>query len=131
MTFDSPDANVACPERTVSNTPLQALTLLNNECHAEAAQAFAARIVTSTPDEDETRLIWAWRCCVARPPSDSEQAALKRLLDAGRAYYAKHEDDAVAALGAHAPDNVAGVEAAAWVTVARVILNLDEFVTRE
>jgi hypothetical protein len=132
MTFDSPDANVACVARAVSNTPLQALTLLNNEVHVEASQALAYRVLQSPGSQsDSARLTWAWRSCVARPPSELELAALARVLQASRDYYTEHSAEALDFAGRRAPAGIDTVEAAAWIATLRVILNLDEFVTRE
>jgi len=130
MTFDSPDANVACPARTVSNTPLQALMLLNNETHIEAAQALACRVLASASD-DASRLACAMRLCVARMPAKQEVESLRGVLATARQYYAAHRDEAPRLLGRHAPANVSPDEAAAWVVAVRVVLNLDEFITRE
>jgi hypothetical protein len=137
MTFDSPDANVACCARTVSNTPLQALTLLNNEAHIEAAQALAKRVISHQPSavsEEQGDIAWLThvvRLCVARPPAEAELSSLARVLAASRAYYTQHEDEAAQMVNLHRPENVPVAEAAAWVGTVRVVLNLDEFVTRE
>jgi hypothetical protein len=130
-TFDSPDANVACVARGVSNTPLQALTLLNNETHVEAAQALAASILGQVNKDDRSRLAAALRRCVARPAQDKEIAALAKVLTTSRAYYAEHPDEASKAIGRHAAVGISPAEDAAWVSTLRVVLNLDEFVTRE
>jgi hypothetical protein len=133
MTFDSPDANVACVRRTVSNTPLQALTLLNNEIHAEAAQALARRVLAERgpPADDDARLAHALRLCVARPPTAAEVASLRRVLDQARGFYATHETEAAQLAGPKLPEKTSVAETAAWVAAVRVVLNLDEFLTRE
>jgi hypothetical protein len=131
MTFDSPDANVACVTRTVSNTPLQSLLLLNNESHVEAAQALARRLLQGGPVKDTERLAHAVRLCVARPPRPQELSALQGVLDAARQYYAAHATEARQFAGQGAAQDVAPAEAAAWVATVRVVLNLDEFLTRE
>jgi hypothetical protein len=136
MTFDAPDANLPCVQRTVSNTPLQALLLLNNEVHLEAAQALSCWVcqqpaITAARDMDAHRLTALWRRCVARPPERSELATLQQLLDAARHYYAEHAQDAEALLTAHRAAEVPVTEQAAWMVVARTILNLDEVITRE
>ncbi|MBE7495662.1 MAG: DUF1553 domain-containing protein [Verrucomicrobiaceae bacterium] len=132
-TFDCPDANLTNVRRTVSNTPLQALTTLNAEAFAEAAQALARRVLTdSTLKDDTTRLTRAFRLCVARPPSASEIASLRKLLEESRYTYQNGPaEEAKAASGAHAATNVPAAENAAWVAVARIVLNLDEVITRE
>jgi hypothetical protein len=130
MTFDSPDANVACVARTVSNTPLQALMLLNNESHMEAAQALACRVLAGGGDET-SRLAQAMRFCVARLPTEQELNSLRGVLATAREYYATHRDEAPRLVGRHMPGNTTPDEAAAWVVTLRVVLNLDEFITRE
>jgi mono/diheme cytochrome c family protein len=122
MTFDCPDANTASIRRTVSNTPLQALTTLNADTFNEAARALAARSL-KTPGDDNAHVAQAFRFCLVRPPRSEESAALLGLLNDARAYYATHADDAKKAGG--------DVEAAAWTSVTRVILNTDEFITRD
>lgn len=132
MTFDAPDANVACPARTVSNTPLQALTLLNNEAHFEAAQALARRVLTE-PElaGDSARLAFALRCCVARHARSNELETLQRLLTTARRYFADHPEAAQLVVGPYESSDVSPAETAAWVATLRAVLNLDEFVTRE
>jgi hypothetical protein len=135
MTFDSPDSNVACVRRTISNTPLQALTLLNNEIHIEAAQALAQRVLRLSEGEpeqaDDNRLKYALRLCITRPPTAAEIAALRRVLDAARGYYSAHGADAAQLGGSVSTQDATAAEAAAWVATVRVVLNLDEFLTRE
>jgi hypothetical protein len=107
--FDAPDALSACTRRNRSNTPLQALTLLNDEGFFEIAQALAGRILGESKKEDGERIVHAFRLCLGRQPSDRERQVLERLLH--RQSEAKPLD--------------------AWTNVARVLLNLDEFITRE
>jgi len=133
-TFDAPDANVACVVRTVSNTPLQSLTLLNNETHLESAIAFAERIsreeIVDGPG-DADRLARAFRICVARSPQTGELATLERVLARSREWYGMHAEEARALLGNAAGRTDTPAELAAWAVTLRVLLNLDEFVTRE
>ncbi|WLD13682.1 PSD1 and planctomycete cytochrome C domain-containing protein [Planctellipticum variicoloris] len=131
MTFDSPDANLTCVARTVSNTPLQALQLLNSEAHVEATQAMAKWLLEESAASDAERLTRAWRQCVARPPTEGELAALAELLAKSRAVYEADLPAAKEAVGTYAAKDVEPTENAAWVATLRVVLNLDEFVTRE
>jgi hypothetical protein len=131
MTFDCPDSNVTTVERRTSNTPLMALTTLNNEVFVEAAQALAARLLTSAETTDTDRLTLAFRLCIARPPTESELSDFQQLLDDSRAWYREHPDDAKELNGNASPSNVPAAEAAAWVATARIIMNLDEFITRD
>ena len=110
IVFDAPDATRACTRRMRSNTPLQALTLLNDRASIEFAEALADRILRDGPADDPGRLVLAFRLGLARKPGESELRRLAALLvDARRA----------------------GPDREAWTTVARVVLNLDEFITRE
>jgi mono/diheme cytochrome c family protein len=120
VVFDAPDATRACTRRVRSNTPLQALTLLNDSAFFELARALAGRVVAESPDDDRARLSHAFRLCLSRPPTPREQARLLALLDDLRPEMPSGPD-AFAGGDDHAP----------WTAVARVLLNLDEFITRE
>ena len=130
-TFDCPDANLTNVKRTVSDTPLQALTTLNAEAFAESARALAHRVLVENLANDDERIARAFRLCVARPPSATEITALRKLLYDSRAWYEKHPDDAKSLLAGGADKSTPPGEHAAWTATARVILNMDEFVTRE
>jgi hypothetical protein len=108
--FDAPDGTHTCTRRLRSNTPLQALTLLNDEAFFECAKALAAELQESGRTDDE-RLDDAFRRCLARTPEPRERDRLRSLLARQRA---ERRD-----------------EMEVWTTVARVVLNLDEFITRE
>jgi hypothetical protein len=129
MTFDCPDANVACIRRAVSDTPLQALTTLNSDTFNEAARALSKQVIKATVD-DNARLTQAFRDCLVRPPRSDESAALLSLLNDARAYYAAHADDAKKA-GGDGKTVGENAETAAWTSVTRIILNTDEIITRE
>jgi hypothetical protein len=122
ITFDCPDSNVTCVKRTRSNTPLAALATLNNEVFNEAAKALANRLLMEEPTDAE-RIALGFKICVARKPTADEHAALANLLKKTHAYYAAHEAEAKTFNG--------DAEASAWAATARVLLNLDEFITRE
>ncbi len=111
--FDAPDAFTACTRRLRSNTPLQALTLLNDQAFHELAQGFARRM-QSWEGDDAARIDRAFRRCLARSPHPAELDRLTRLLQAERA-----------------TDPPEARETDAWLAVARVLLNLDETITRE
>jgi hypothetical protein len=131
--FDCPDANTTCLERRTSNTPLQALQTLNNEAFLEAAEALASRVRAETHEEssDAERLDRMLRICVSRPGSPDELEALARLLTEAREFYSQAPDRAAELFGESNGGSAEIAEQAAWVVVARVVLNLDEFVTRE
>jgi hypothetical protein len=124
--FDAPDRIVSTTRRLRSNTALQALALLNDEAFAEAAQALGERLFHDE-GSDTQKLRRAFREMLSRYPNDEELALLLRLLDEEREYHA-----AFTALRYWAGTPVSWQrETAPWVTVARVLLNLDEFITRE
>ena len=125
-TFDCPDANLAALKRNVSNTPLQALTTLNAQAFAEASRAMAKRVLELSSDDQE-RLARCFRLCLARPPQAREIATLSALLSTARAYYQQHPDEAKELAG----EGESAAETAAWAATARIVLNTDEFITRE
>ena len=128
MTFDCPDANVTNVQRNRSNTPLGALTMLNNIVFAEAAAGFAQRILASE-GSDEERLATAIKICLARSAEQAELESLLELLADSRAFYQANPESAEQWLTASGNDNP--IELAAWASTLRVLLNLDEFMTRE
>lgn len=130
-TFDTPDANTACTRRVRSNTPLQALTLANDRVFIELAQGLAARVLREAPQDDAQRIRHAVRLCVAREPSAVESQRLTEFLASQRSRFAAAPQDAEAVAPADRPAQVDPVEGASWAAVARVLLNLDEFITRE
>ncbi len=132
ITFDCPDANLACIDRNTSNTPLQALVSLNNASFAEAARALARRMLTMSPvADDATRLTTAFRLCMARPPSEFERGQLLDLLTSSRTWYGEHVDEAHKLIDQFSVTDVSPQENAAWIATARILINLDEFITRE
>ncbi|QIF00162.1 PSD1 and planctomycete cytochrome C domain-containing protein [Roseimicrobium sp. ORNL1] len=132
MTFDCPDANTTNVKRTVSNTPLQALTTLNAESYAEAAKALAKRVLEDKAlANDDERLIRSFRLCVSRVPTEKEIKSLRALLYDSRTWYTSHADEAKALTKGYESTDISTDELAAWTATARIVLNLDEFVTRE
>lgn len=130
MVFDSPDSFSTCTRRPRSNTPLQALTLLNDEAFFEFAQALAGRILRDGGSQDEARLDYGFRLCLGRHPAAEERQRLLDLLAKESAAFEKSPDEAAAMVNAKGED--AGISRmAAWTAVARVLLNLDETITRE
>ncbi|WP_235963871.1 DUF1553 domain-containing protein [Tautonia rosea] len=121
--FDAPDATFACTRRTRSNTPLQALMLLNDQAFYEFAQALADRLLAEGPLDDTKRLDLAFRLCLARSPDPVELDRLNAFLSEQRSLNSGSGDDD------HSKTDHS--ERAAWTAIARVLLNLDEFITRE
>jgi hypothetical protein len=134
--FDAPNGDFACVRRTRSNTPLQALMTLNEPVFVDCARALAWRTLTAGPS-DVDRVIYAFRRCLSRPPSSSESAELLALFLKERQHFVRPGAkpwDLAAADPAHPPALPKGADPAqlaAWTAVARVLLNLDEAITKE
>jgi len=132
VNFDA-SARLACMvKRSRTNTPLQALTLLNDPVYVEAAMAFARRIVAESPDgTTDGRLKYAFRVCTARWPKEAELQTLRTLFlqqrDASR-----RDPQAAGRLlaGFAAPESAAPEEFTAWYSVAAALLNLHETITK-
>jgi hypothetical protein len=130
MNFDMPDSNVTCSRRRRSNTPLQALNLLNDPVFHEAAQGLAVRLYRELPQGGfDERLDRAYLLALGRTPTAKERERLRQYHQQ-QAGILRSEKSAAEILP-FAPDGADGVEAGAWVGVARVLMNLDEFVNRE
>jgi hypothetical protein len=129
--FDAPDATTTCTRRNRSNTPLQALTLLNDQAFFEFAQGLAARVLQEAEPNDDDRLRYAFQLCLARSPSDGELTRLRQLLAQQQADLEAAPEEAKLLVPTDLPRDTDVKQLAAWVTVARVLLNLDEFITRE
>jgi len=104
QSFDAPNGDISCVRRTRSNTPLQALTTLNEPLFVESAQALAARTLKEAGASDQDRIAYAFRLCTSRPPNPEEAGVLLKFLQT-------HDSN--------------------FTAVARVILNLDETITKE
>jgi hypothetical protein len=129
-TFDKPSSTVTCPMRARSNTPLQALTLLNDPLMMECAQGLARRVFKEAKRERDQWLRYAFRVATARTPDDAELKSLRELFERVEKVYAEDDKQALELAGKDMPLDVARSEAAALVVVARVALNLDETVMR-
>jgi Protein of unknown function (DUF1553)/Protein of unknown function (DUF1549)/Planctomycete cytochrome C len=123
-TFDAPTGEACVARRDMSNTPLQALTLLNDRVFIEASQALGKTIAAS---DDAGRLREAWRRVLSREPSAAESAALLGFVAAQRERFERKELDAAVMAGEPAG---ATPERAAWTALVRAMLNVDEFVTK-
>ena len=135
--FDAPPGNTSCVRRSRSNTPLQALVTLNEPIFMQCARALAALTVNAGLDSNEERLDLAFRRTLARYPTKAEQAELLGLFESQRKRFAGGKADPwtlAAADPKHPPELPEGTEPAelaAWTAVCRVLLNLDETITRE
>lgn len=132
--FDAPCREECTVDRPRSNTPLQALALLNDPSFVEAAKGLAQRIILEGGSDDSARLGWAISLVLTRPPREGEIDVLQSLLRKHRQEFAADEVSAkglseVGPFRASAP--VSAAELAAWTSVSRVLLNLHEFINRE
>ncbi|MEX2263337.1 MAG: PSD1 and planctomycete cytochrome C domain-containing protein [Bryobacteraceae bacterium] len=130
MNFDAPDSHVACSRRRRSNTPLQALNLLNDSLFLQSAQGLAIRVLRTRGPNFADRLAHAFEIALARPPGARESERLLAYLEKQKSIF---ESDPAGAASV-CPIEIEGVErrdAAAWVALSSVLLNLDEFITRE
>jgi hypothetical protein len=131
--FDAPNREQFCARRERSNTPLQALQLMNDVQHVEAARAIAARALAASAADDVGRIDWLFRAVLARRPEPAEREVVAAALVANRERYAADPAAAAKAI-AHGdspvPGHVPPVELAAWTLLANTILNLDETLTR-
>ncbi|MFT5124408.1 MAG: hypothetical protein ACI97B_003043 [Verrucomicrobiales bacterium] len=131
--FDAPSREECTAARARSNTPLQALSLLNDPSFVEAARVLAARIMREGGTDPDARIQWAYRTAVSRTPESAVASEIKHLYDAHLAHYKNNLADAnmlVAEGDAPAAKDLDPAELAAWTSVARVILNLHETITR-
>ncbi len=137
-TFDVPEGNNACVRRVRSNTPLQALVTLNETLAIEAARALARKTLAEAGKTDSERITFAFRRCVGRKPSEQELAVLLKLLDDQKQRFADgwvspwevvtgSKTDRPSDL----PQGISPTQWAAFTVVARVLLNLDETITKE
>ncbi|MEJ7637425.1 MAG: DUF1553 domain-containing protein [Singulisphaera sp.] len=136
-TFDVPEGTTSCVRRSRSNTPLQALMTLNEPMALEAAQALARRVLAKGGASDAERVTTAFRLCVSRPPTEAEREVLLKLLEKQRRRFADGWASPweVATGKAGRPDDLppgtTPTQLGAYTVVARVLLNLDETITKE
>jgi hypothetical protein len=132
--FDAPTGESPCTRRIRSNTPLQALTTLNDPVYVEAAQAMAMRVWKNGGKDEKSRIDYAFELCTGRHPGPSEVATISSLLNDESDYF---ENSTVRAIkvASHDPKNppedVNLHKVAAWTMVSRVLLNMDETITKE
>lgn len=140
QTFDAPNGDTSCVRRARSNTPLQALTTLNEPLFVEAARGLALQALRHGASDGE-RLAYAFRRCVSRPPQPAEASELlgflkrqtSRLRDGWLSApdLAGFDRENVKEVAAKLPPGATPVDLAAWTAVSRVLLNLDETITKE
>ena len=125
LNFDATSREACTVRRVRTNTPLQALTTLNDPAFFEAAQALARRVVEHAGPEPRRRVEMAYRLAVARLPNPSELDRILSWQRTERDYFQAHQEDARKLTGA--PD----ADLASWTMLSNVLLNLDETVTKE
>ncbi len=132
-TFDGPDRDNACTRRTRSNTPLQALSLSNNPAMTELFRGLAIRLMKEEPENDWRRMVHAFRICLGRPPSERETNRLVEFYQHQHGYFAMHPEAAERLVASDGPaaKPLPKAATAACYAVSRLLMNLDEFVTRE
>lgn len=132
-TFDAPDATDACVRRDRSNTPLQALTMMNDPVFVEAAQALALRVIRRAPPDTTKRLQHLFNLTLSRQPRADELQRLRTFYNEQKVRIRSGGQDALKTLGIieSSVPVTKTVEAAALVAMARVLMNLDEFINRE
>jgi hypothetical protein len=133
-TFDAPDREKCTARRSVTNTPLQALVLLNDPTYVEASRFLAARMLTQGGKTASGRINYAFRLATGRTPDAQERAVLLQAAQEALADYRRHSGEAteLLAVGASKSDpHLDPKELAAWTTVAGIILNLDETITKQ
>ncbi|MBK8039121.1 MAG: PSD1 domain-containing protein [Verrucomicrobiaceae bacterium] len=131
--FDAPNREQSCTRRERSNTPMQALQLLNDVQHFEAARALAERVIAEGGQDDSAKLNWLFRTVLSRKPDAKEFSMLTAALAKQRKLYQKDPKAAEKAIsvGESTPKKIAApAETAAWTLIANLVLNLDETVTR-
>ena len=133
MAFDAPNREECTAERPRSNTPLQALVLLNDITYVEAARSFAERIIREGGKDSKSRINWALRTALSRQGNEKE---LKILSELQAKQLTRYTADTTAANELNSvgikvpPKEIPAAELASWTTVARTILNLHETITR-
>lgn len=131
--FDAPTREECTVRRPISNTPLAALTLLNDPSFVEGARALAARAVAARAGDARQQIEWMWQRVLTRPAEPAELEALSELYAADYATFAENpaSADQLLAIGlAPVPDGIDRIQLAALTSVARAVYNLNETITR-
>jgi hypothetical protein len=133
LAFDAPTREECTAERTISNSPQQALTLMNDPIFVEAARVFAERIIAEGGDSIADRVRWAWNEALSRKPLPEEAQILSNLYEKHLAQFASDPASAASFIEVGekpAPEGMDPVQLAAWSSVSRTILNTHEMIYR-
>lgn len=133
-TFDAPNWETCVIDRPATNTPLQALALLNDTTYVEAGTKLAERMMQEVDGGAEQRIAWAWLLATCREPDESRTRRLTQAFQRYRNHFESHPDSAVAYLASgvsELEESLNPAELAAYSLVAATLLNLDEVITRE
>jgi hypothetical protein len=131
--FDAPDRETCTVRRGRTNTPLQALVLMNDPTYVEASRKLAERVMNEAGPTPDDRIAFAFRLATARKPTAEETAVLRKIYDAQLAHFRSTPDAASKLLSVgESPrdEKLDPNDLAAWTTVASTILNLDETITK-
>jgi hypothetical protein len=134
MAFDAPSRETCVARRARTNTPLQALVLMNDEQYVEAARHLAARMMTTGGPTAKERLTYGFRAATSRLPRDTELAVLTKVFQKQLDHFAQNKDAAIKLLSvgeSKRNETLDPVEHAAYTMAANLILNLDETITKE
>lgn len=134
MAFDAPSRETCIARRSRTNTPLQALVLMNDVQYVEASRHLAARMIEQSGDSPDSGLTFGFRICTARAPTEHELAVLKRVHSDQLAHYQQNPAEAEKLLVIGASPKIEGLnpaEHAAMTMMANLLLNLDEVITKE
>jgi hypothetical protein len=132
-TFDAPSREVCTVRRPRTNTPLQALALMNDPQYVEASRALATRLIKTGGSDPAQRIDLAFRLATARPPTQKESLVLKQVLEKQLKDYKADKDAALKILGvgdSKWDQSLDPAELAAWTSVASMILNLDATINK-
>jgi hypothetical protein len=137
--FDAPNSNVACTRRQRSTTPMQSLARLNDSFYYECARALGKKLLTeiseqeNSPESVKRGMTLLYELCLSRPPNEDEWPELSQLYDEHREFYNTYQElarEVTVNLGVEPTDKERLSELATWIVIARIVLNLDEFVVR-
>jgi hypothetical protein len=134
MTFDAPDRETCTIRRARTNTPLQALVLMNDPTYLEASRKLAERVLKSGSDKDDVRLARLYRFVLCRDPQAAESTTLLPFLGKSRERFQAAPEKAkqLLKIGASPCDEkLDATELATWTALCSLVLNLDETITKE